>query len=39
MAAVEMRGLTLYGDPSQELREAVSGFNPVVMAPMDGFAR
>ena len=39
MAAVEMTGLTLYGNPSDEVREAVSGFDPVFVAPMDGFAR
>jgi quinol monooxygenase YgiN len=39
MAAVEMTGVTLYGDPSDELREAVSGLNPVILQPMDGFAR
>lgn len=39
MAAGEMTGLTLYGDPSEELREAVGGFNPAVIALMDGFVR
>ena len=39
MAAVEMKGLTLYGNPSDEVKEAVSGFGPVFMVPMDGFTR
>jgi quinol monooxygenase YgiN len=39
MAAVEMTSVTLYGNPSDEVREAVSGLGAVFMAPIGGFAR
>ncbi len=39
LAALEPTGFTVYGNPSAELREALTGFGPVYMAPAAGFAR
>lgn len=39
MAAVEMTAVTIYGNPSAEVREVVSGLGAVFMAPLAGFAR
>lgn len=39
MAALEPTSFTLYGHPSEEVREALSAFGAVHMAPVGGFAR
>jgi quinol monooxygenase YgiN len=39
MAAVEPTRLVVYGTPNNEVKEALSGFGAVFMAPFGGFAR
>ncbi len=39
MAAVEVTGMTVYGNPNDEVTEAAKGFGAVFMAPFGGFAR
>ena len=39
LAALEPTGFTVYGNPSAELREALTAFGPVYMTPAAGFAR
>ncbi len=39
MAAVEPTRFVVYGNPNSEVKEALSGFGPVFMAPFGGFAR
>jgi len=39
MAALEITGMTFYGNPSDELRAVADGFGAVYMAPLVGFAR
>ena len=39
MAALEPTRFTVYGNPSDEVIKALSGFGPVYMAPIGGFAR
>lgn len=39
MAALELTCFTLYGNPSEEVVEALSAFGVVHMAPVGGFAR
>ncbi len=38
-ALVEVTGMTVYGNPSDEVREAAKGFGAVFMTPIGGFAR
>jgi quinol monooxygenase YgiN len=39
LAAVEPSRMVVYGSPSDEARETLSGFEPGYMAPLGGFAR
>ena len=39
MAAVDPTRIVVYGTPNNEVKEALSGFGPVFMAPFGGFAR
>jgi quinol monooxygenase YgiN len=39
MAAVEPTRFVVYGNPNNEVKEALSGFGAVFMAPFGGFAR
>jgi len=39
MELVEPAGMTVYGEPSPELREKLAGANPVYMDVIGGFAR
>ena len=39
MAAIEPTRFMVYGNPSNDVKEALSGFGAVFMAPFGGFAR
>lgn len=39
LAAVEVTRFTVYGNPSDEVREALSGFAPTYLAYLGGFSR
>ena len=39
MAAVTVDKMTVYGAPSDELKEALAGFSPTFMSEIGGFAR
>jgi quinol monooxygenase YgiN len=39
MAALEKTRFTVYGNPSDEVIKALSGFGPVFMSPIGGFSR
>ena len=39
MAVLDVTGMTVYGNPNDEVREALSGFGAVFMVPIGGFAR
>lgn len=39
LAVVEPTRFIVYGNPSKDVTEALSGFGPVYMAQIDGFAR
>jgi len=39
MAALEPTRFTVYGNPNDEVKETLSGFGPVYMTPISGFAR
>ena len=39
LSVVTPTRLTVYGNPSDEAKKALSGFGPVYMEPMGGFAR
>lgn len=39
MSILEPTNLTLYGDASDEVQEALAGFGPTLMLPAPGFAR
>ncbi len=39
MAAVDPTRIVVYGTPNNEVKEALSGFGPIFMAPFGGFAR
>jgi quinol monooxygenase YgiN len=39
MACVELKTPLVYGNPSDELKEALSGFGPLFLKPLVGFVR
>lgn len=39
MAALTVNKMTVYGAPSDELKEAIAGFSPTFMSEIGGFAR
>lgn len=39
MAALTVNKMTVYGTPSDELKEAIAGFSPTFMSEIGGFAR
>ncbi len=39
MACLDVKGFTVYGDPSASARELLDGFGPTYLGPWGGFAR